>query len=165
MNISSPPTLAVNTLSLFFVHVTMRACLECRSCLLLKFSSHNQNLSLSSYITHTHMQSIHTQNTDSFSFCLSPSFPSLFLSFFLPFFLSQPMKPLKAAATTSQPVLTIPQIETIFFKVPELYEIHKEFYDGLLPRVQQWSHCQRVGDLFQKQVSVHMPPGPADLRG
>ncbi|XP_031434279.1 breakpoint cluster region protein isoform X3 [Clupea harengus] len=64
-----------------------------------------------------------------------------------------PMKPLKAAATTSQPVLTIPQIETIFFKVPELYEIHKEFYDGLLPRVQQWSHCQRVGDLFQKQAS------------
>ncbi|CDQ88368.1 unnamed protein product [Oncorhynchus mykiss] len=63
-----------------------------------------------------------------------------------------PMKPLKAAATTSQPVLTIPQIETIFFKVPELYEVHKEFYDGLLPRVQQWSHHQRVGDLFQKQV-------------
>uniref|UniRef100_A0A6Q2WR59 BCR activator of RhoGEF and GTPase n=1 Tax=Esox lucius TaxID=8010 RepID=A0A6Q2WR59_ESOLU len=62
-----------------------------------------------------------------------------------------PMKPLKAAATTSQPVLTIPQIETIFFKVPELYEIHKEFYDHLLPRVQQWSHHQRVGDLFQKQ--------------
>uniref|UniRef100_A0A8C8JYY4 Breakpoint cluster region protein n=1 Tax=Oncorhynchus tshawytscha TaxID=74940 RepID=A0A8C8JYY4_ONCTS len=63
-----------------------------------------------------------------------------------------PMKPLKAAATTSQPVLTIPQIETIFFKVPELYEVHKEFYDGLLPRVQQWSHHQRVGDLFQKQA-------------
>uniref|UniRef100_A0A667YXN0 BCR activator of RhoGEF and GTPase n=1 Tax=Myripristis murdjan TaxID=586833 RepID=A0A667YXN0_9TELE len=64
-----------------------------------------------------------------------------------------PMKPLKAAATTSQPVLTVAQIETIFFKVPELYEMHKEFYDGLLPRVQQWSHHQRVGDLFQKQAS------------
>ncbi|XP_077479736.1 breakpoint cluster region protein isoform X2 [Stigmatopora argus] len=64
-----------------------------------------------------------------------------------------PMKPLKAAATTSQPVLSISQIETIFFKVPELYEVHKEFYDGLLPRVQQWSHHQRVGDLFQKLAS------------
>lgn len=63
------------------------------------------------------------------------------------------MKPLKAAATTSQPVLSSQQIETIFFKVPELYEIHKEFYDGLFPRVQQWSHQQRVGDLFQKLVS------------
>ncbi|XP_038618376.1 breakpoint cluster region protein [Tachyglossus aculeatus] len=64
-----------------------------------------------------------------------------------------PMKPLKAAATTSQPVLTNQQIETIFFKVPELYEIHKEFYDRLFPRVQQWSHQQRVGDLFQKLAS------------
>uniref|UniRef100_A0A3Q2Z273 BCR activator of RhoGEF and GTPase n=1 Tax=Hippocampus comes TaxID=109280 RepID=A0A3Q2Z273_HIPCM len=64
-----------------------------------------------------------------------------------------PMKPLKAAATTSQPVLSVSQIETIFFKVPELYEIHKEFYDGLLPRVQQWGHHQRVGDLFQKLAS------------
>ncbi|XP_078409887.1 breakpoint cluster region protein isoform X1 [Cetorhinus maximus] len=64
-----------------------------------------------------------------------------------------PMKPLKAAATTSQPVLTNQQIETIFFKVPELYEIHKEFYDGLFPRVQQWSHHQCVGDLFQKLAS------------
>nr|XP_044988253.1 breakpoint cluster region protein isoform X2 [Jaculus jaculus] len=64
-----------------------------------------------------------------------------------------PMKPLKAAATTSQPVLTSQQIETIFFKVPELYEIHKDFYDGLLPRVQRWSHQQRVGDLFHKLAS------------
>ncbi|XP_077149886.1 breakpoint cluster region protein isoform X1 [Ranitomeya variabilis] len=64
-----------------------------------------------------------------------------------------PMKPLKAAATTSQPVLTIQQIEIIFFKVPELYEIHKEFYDALFPRVQKWSHQQRVGDLFQKLAS------------
>ncbi|XP_006901470.1 PREDICTED: breakpoint cluster region protein [Elephantulus edwardii] len=64
-----------------------------------------------------------------------------------------PMKPLKAAATTSQPVLTSQQIETIFFRVPELYEIHRDFYDALLPRVQQWGHQQRVGDLFQKLAS------------
>lgn len=64
-----------------------------------------------------------------------------------------PMKPLRAAATTSQPMLTIQQIETIFFKVPELYEIHKDFYDALLPRVQHWSYQQCVGDLFQKLAS------------
>lgn len=69
------------------------------------------------------------------------------------------MKPLKAAATTSQPVLTVAQIETIFFKVPELYEIHKDFYDALLPRVQQWSHHQRVGDLFQKLVRLFVNMG------
>jgi len=72
------------------------------------------------------------------------------------------MKPLKAAATTSQPVLTSQQIETIFFKVPELYEIHKDFYDGLLPRVQQWSRQQRVGDLFQKLVRN---PGASGVTG
>lgn len=64
-----------------------------------------------------------------------------------------PMKPLRAAATTSQPMLTIQQIETIFFKVPELHEIHKDFYDALLPRAQEWSHQQCVGDLFQKLAS------------
>ncbi|KAK7933334.1 hypothetical protein WMY93_004230 [Mugilogobius chulae] len=64
-----------------------------------------------------------------------------------------PMKPLRAAATTSQPMLTVQQIETIFFKVPELYEIHKDFYDALLPRVQDWSQNQCVGDLFQKLAS------------
>ncbi|TNN77596.1 Breakpoint cluster region protein [Liparis tanakae] len=64
-----------------------------------------------------------------------------------------PMKPLRAAATTSQPMLIIQQIETIFFKVPELHEIHKDFYDALLPRVQDWGHQQCVGDLFQKLAS------------
>uniref|UniRef100_A0A3Q2EAH0 BCR activator of RhoGEF and GTPase n=1 Tax=Cyprinodon variegatus TaxID=28743 RepID=A0A3Q2EAH0_CYPVA len=64
-----------------------------------------------------------------------------------------PMKPLKAAATTSQPMLTIQQIETIFFKVPELHQIHKDFYNALLPRVQDWSYQQCVGDLFQKLAS------------
>lgn len=62
------------------------------------------------------------------------------------------MKPLRAAATTSQPVLSLAQIDTIFFKVPELYEVHREFYDGLLPRVQQWSLQQRVGELFHRLV-------------
>ncbi|KAM6965600.1 breakpoint cluster region protein [Aplochiton taeniatus] len=64
-----------------------------------------------------------------------------------------PMKPLRAAATTSQPMLTLQQIETIFFNVPELHEIHKDFYDALLPRVQSWSNQQCVGDLFQKLAS------------
>ncbi|KAL6114708.1 bcr [Pungitius sinensis] len=64
-----------------------------------------------------------------------------------------PMKPLRAAATTSQPMLSTQQIETIFFKVPELHEIHKDFYDALLPRVKDWGPQQCVGDLFQKLAS------------
>lgn len=63
------------------------------------------------------------------------------------------MKPLKATATTSQPVLTIQQIETIFYKIQDIYEIHKEFYDNLCPKVQQWDSQVTMGHLFQKLVS------------
>ncbi|MEE6468525.1 hypothetical protein FKM82_008306 [Ascaphus truei] len=61
-----------------------------------------------------------------------------------------PMKPLKATATTSQPVLTMQQIDAIFYKIQDIYEIHKEFYDNLCPSVQQWDSKKTVGHLFQK---------------
>uniref|UniRef100_A0A670KJZ3 Active breakpoint cluster region-related protein n=1 Tax=Podarcis muralis TaxID=64176 RepID=A0A670KJZ3_PODMU len=64
-----------------------------------------------------------------------------------------PMKPLKATATTSQPVLTIQQIETIFYKIQDIYEIHKEFYDSLWPQVQNWDSSVVLGHLFQKLAS------------
>lgn len=63
------------------------------------------------------------------------------------------MKPLKATATTSQPVLTVQQIEIIFYKIQDLYEIHKEFYDSLCPKVQNWDSGVTLGHLFQKLVS------------
>lgn len=64
-----------------------------------------------------------------------------------------PMKPLKAAATTSQPVLTLQQIEIVFFKIQDIYEIHKEFYDALCPKVQQWTSNVTVGHEFHKLAS------------
>nr|XP_060612849.1 active breakpoint cluster region-related protein isoform X2 [Anolis sagrei ordinatus] len=64
-----------------------------------------------------------------------------------------PLKPLRATATTSQPVLTAQQIETIFYKIQEIYEIHKELYDGLWPRVQAWDSAAVQGHLFQKMAS------------
>ncbi|KAJ8266321.1 hypothetical protein GJAV_G00129070 [Gymnothorax javanicus] len=64
-----------------------------------------------------------------------------------------PMKPLKATATTSQPVLTTQQIETIFYKIQDIFEIHKEFYDALFPHIQQWDDKVTVGHLFQKLAS------------
>ncbi|XP_078250501.1 active breakpoint cluster region-related protein-like isoform X2 [Pogona vitticeps] len=73
-----------------------------------------------------------------------------------------PMKPLKATATTSQPVLTIQQIETIFYKIQDIYEIHKEFYDSLWPQIQNWDSGVVVGHLFQKLVS---PVGSAQPLG
>lgn len=67
------------------------------------------------------------------------------------------MRPLKATATTSQPVLTIQQIKTIFYKIQDIFEIHKEFYDALLPNIQQWDEKVTVGHLFQKLVSLSTP--------
>ncbi|XP_010765548.1 active breakpoint cluster region-related protein-like [Notothenia coriiceps] len=64
-----------------------------------------------------------------------------------------PMRPLKATATSSQPVLTIQQVETIFYKIQDIFEIHKEFYDALLPNIQQWDEKVTVGHLFQKLAS------------
>ncbi|ETE56801.1 hypothetical protein L345_17487, partial [Ophiophagus hannah] len=60
------------------------------------------------------------------------------------------MKPLRATATTSQPVLSIQQIETIFYKIQDLYEIHKEMYDNLWPHLQHWDSEVVLGHLFQK---------------
>lgn len=67
------------------------------------------------------------------------------------------MKPLKATATTSQPVLTMQQVETIFYKIQDIFEIHKEFYDALLPSIQQWDDRVTVGHLFKKLVSLTWP--------
>uniref|UniRef100_A0A8C7HN97 ABR activator of RhoGEF and GTPase n=1 Tax=Oncorhynchus kisutch TaxID=8019 RepID=A0A8C7HN97_ONCKI len=64
-----------------------------------------------------------------------------------------PMRPLKATATSSQPVLTIQQVETIFYKIQDIFEIHKEFYDALFPHIQQWDEKVAVGHLFQKLAS------------
>lgn len=83
------------------------------------------------------------------------------------------MRPLKATATTSQPVLTIQQVETIFYKIQDIFEIHKEFYDALLPNIQQWDEKVTVGHLFQKLVSgpridtvwVIFPPALHHLQG
>ncbi|XP_031427405.1 active breakpoint cluster region-related protein isoform X3 [Clupea harengus] len=64
-----------------------------------------------------------------------------------------PMRPLKAAATSSKPVLSMEQIETIFYKIQDIFQIHKEFYDALLPHIQQWDDKVTVGHLFQKLAS------------
>lgn len=79
------------------------------------------------------------------------------------------MKALRASAGTSQPVLTSQQVQTVFYQVPEIRDIHQSFYSGLKARLS--SHCLAescsggkedakqsgfslmVGDLFLKMVS------------
>ncbi|KAK2913534.1 hypothetical protein Q8A67_001933 [Cirrhinus molitorella] len=47
-----------------------------------------------------------------------------------------PMKALKAAAGTSQPVLSTEQVQTVFYQIPELRDLHKGFYTSLRARLQ-----------------------------
>ncbi|XP_039996245.1 active breakpoint cluster region-related protein isoform X3 [Xiphias gladius] len=83
--------------------------------------------------------------------------------------LLMPMKALWASAGTSQPVLSCRQVQTVFYQVPELRDMHQSFYSGLKARLS--AHCQTdrspvegremsltecelmVGDLFLKMVN------------
>ncbi|XP_069507765.1 active breakpoint cluster region-related protein-like [Ambystoma mexicanum] len=63
-------------------------------------------------------------------------------------------KALKMTANTSQPVLSIQQIQAIFFQVPELLQLHQGFYRSLRHRLEQGeSQHPVVGDLFQSLVT------------
>ncbi|XP_052353198.1 active breakpoint cluster region-related protein-like isoform X1 [Oncorhynchus keta] len=50
--------------------------------------------------------------------------------------LLMPMKALKATAGTSQPVLSSQQVQTVFYQVPELRDLHRDFYTGLRDRLE-----------------------------
>ncbi|XP_028420234.1 active breakpoint cluster region-related protein isoform X2 [Perca flavescens] len=83
--------------------------------------------------------------------------------------LLMPMKALRASAGTSQPVLSSQQVQTVFYQVPELRDMHQSFFSGLKARLS--AHCQTdpssgakgemsytgfelmVGDLFLKMVN------------
>ncbi|XP_060777929.1 active breakpoint cluster region-related protein isoform X2 [Neoarius graeffei] len=78
-----------------------------------------------------------------------------------------PMKALRASAGTSQPVLSIEQVQTVFFQLPELLALHTEFHSNLRDKLQlcldlelglplqlhHENHDLSVGDLFIKFVS------------
>lgn len=79
------------------------------------------------------------------------------------------MKALRASAGTSQPVLSSQQVQTVFYQVPELRDVHQTFYSGLKARLSVYDQIEIspgnetemrcrgfelvVGDLFQKMVS------------
>ncbi|XP_036002298.1 breakpoint cluster region protein isoform X2 [Fundulus heteroclitus] len=79
-----------------------------------------------------------------------------------------PMKALRASAGTSQPVLSSQQVQTVFYQVPELRDVHQSFFSGLKARLgahgqaeispaQETVMCGNseleVGDLFLKMVN------------
>ncbi|XP_056299074.1 active breakpoint cluster region-related protein isoform X2 [Pseudoliparis swirei] len=74
-----------------------------------------------------------------------------------------PMKALRASAGTSQPVLSSQQVQTVFYQVPEIRDMHQSFYSGLKARLTEPGPGQdgeiytafdlMVGDLFLKMVN------------
>ncbi|KAK9524773.1 hypothetical protein VZT92_017141 [Zoarces viviparus] len=78
--------------------------------------------------------------------------------------LLMPMKALRASAGTSQPVLSGRQVQTVFYQVPEIRDMHQSFYSGLKARLTEPGPEQDgemnyagfnlvVGDLFLKMVN------------
>uniref|UniRef100_A0A3P9P7F4 Si:dkey-33c9.6 n=1 Tax=Poecilia reticulata TaxID=8081 RepID=A0A3P9P7F4_POERE len=80
-----------------------------------------------------------------------------------------PMKALRASAGTSQPVLSSQQVQTVFYQIPELRDVHQSFYSGLKARLgsqtspdigsgqETVTSCSNseleMGDLFLKLVN------------
>ena len=67
---------------------------------------------------------------------------------------SQYKKSLQAAATTSQPVISDEDIQVIFSNIEVVNTIHEEFVGALEPKVKNWSHSERIGEIFKILVSL-----------
>ncbi len=68
----------------------------------------------------------------------------------------QYMRSFHAAATTSQPVLTPEDIDSIFYKIPELHAVHTTFIHQLQPKIQKWGPEQEVANAFKVMVGTDL---------
>lgn len=68
------------------------------------------------------------------------------------------MKAIKATLTTSQPVISEDEFNIMFYKIPDLHVLHKNFLDGLKRRTQNWDGRLTIGDHFRIMVSSLQQP-------
>lgn len=54
---------------------------------------------------------------------------------------------------SSQPVISKEDIQTIFSNIETVNEIHSEFVKSLEAKVMNWTHGERIGDIFKIMVS------------
>ncbi|XP_073668189.1 active breakpoint cluster region-related protein isoform X2 [Paramisgurnus dabryanus] len=84
--------------------------------------------------------------------------------------LLMPMKALKASAGTSQPVLSTEQVQTVFYQVPELRDLHKDFYTSLKTRLNndtgsdQGQRTENGGEMQFFQGHLRLPVGDLFLK-
>jgi breakpoint cluster region protein len=71
--------------------------------------------------------------------------------------LLQYMRSFQAVASTSQPLISAEDTKSIFYKIPELHEIHSRFIHELEPRVEAWSAEQEVGETFKMLALEEYP--------
>ena len=62
------------------------------------------------------------------------------------------MNSFKAAAKTCQPLISEDDTKKIFFKVPELLQIHQDFVKELEPRVENWQASTEVGNAVKAML-------------
>lgn len=60
------------------------------------------------------------------------------------------MKAIKATLTTSQPVISEEEFQTMFFKIDELYTVHTRFLNALRQKVSQGQGDILVGESFRE---------------
>ena len=63
-------------------------------------------------------------------------------------------KPLMARATTSQPIISERDINTMFYRIEDLYELHLKLSEKLEPSLENWSTKTCVSGFFVQLVSL-----------
>lgn len=71
--------------------------------------------------------------------------------------------PLTDALQTTEPILTLEDIHSLFSNIREIYELHSELVTALDRRLEK-SLSEPVGDLFQQWVSIHFVELPQFIR-
>ncbi len=65
----------------------------------------------------------------------------------------QYMKAMKVTMSTSQPVIPKEDFEIIFYKIPDLHELHYTFLESLKKQVERWHDGDSVGHTFKMLAS------------
>nr|CAH7760412.1 unnamed protein product [Callosobruchus chinensis] len=61
------------------------------------------------------------------------------------------MKAIQATVGTSQPIVSEAELNTIFYKIPELYSLHSNFLEALKRHLQKWD--TKIGEHFKMMAS------------
>lgn len=63
------------------------------------------------------------------------------------------MKAIQATLSTSQRIITETELNTIFYKIPELYNLHSNFLEELKNQVDKCDNTGKTGECFKTLVT------------